>query len=393
MLLSVCLNQAQAAKKPTISGDIIRKNRGDTTWLYYDMEISNLAPDTVSITIDLGRDNLPEFLDLAFPVVSEKNRLIIYRRGDSLPFDNGVHRGYIKNGKYRFKGYIKAKKNPAFDSTYSEYSFFAEQIIDTDSISIVLAETDFNSETAGFDGSFLVPGIGYYHTDYPLPDKKESYLISYDFSLNVNRRKSSYNIGTSWTGLSSKFTFSTPVRFRYTYLTGQRTNWMPQLHGGLKVERIKFSNDDDEIFKSLVGCELGVSVEGRFERLSYYYTLTDESEFNYHTVELFTPLLSGGISKIGSQYKLKYQEKLLTVQLSFYLQGVDLNSMDHGGFDYFLFRRDDRNIFRKGIAYLSMAPYLPLILIGQAINAVDGKEHNEPPISPPPATRTGEGKY
>lgn len=351
LLLATSLS-VQAAEKPDtcdIKGKFDYRIKNDTVYIIYTLYPENFQADSFVIKCSAGHTIIAE----NNPPV--ENHLLIYKTGEPLPFENNWRKCYLEKDQLILKGEIKIPMIEDWFWVGAEGRY-----------------TDQNDEEQSFDRSIVIskywlsfgmecwaPSFGYFKSDKQPHYKKEGIFLGYGFSWQINGMKWKTELSTSWTGLGPNFSFSEPFRLNYTFYTGTRNNYMPHFFAGGKFSKLKLKKGDNKFYNTDWGAEVGVGIEGPFERLSYTYSTNQDG---YHTFELFLPIMSSDNAKMGTRFVFQKSKDVWLIRAGIHLDGLQM-FMAEPGSGKLLGYKNNRTFIQKGLSYAFTVPLIPIYLI------------------------------
>ena len=368
LLYSPQFSQAANTVKDTASihGEVIRKDKGDTCSIYYDLIIDNFTPDTVLISfwsrwlikISPTDNNKNAFRDSI-------NQVILYTFEDSLPYNNVLKR-VSKVGKQLFlKGSFQIQKNSLKgNNLYCVIKAKYTDKQDTTKKQLLYNQQFLVSLWGGMGMELWLPSYGYFKSKYPQPFDKEGLFLGYGFSFEINGLHWRSVLSLSWSGLGKNFSFSEPLRLGFRYYTGSRINFMPQFYTGAKLSKLKLKKNDFEYKNNEWGVDFGLAFESRFERIGYHYSTP---QGGYHTFELYVASESIGNAKLGTRYLFQKTDNIWMIRVSLHLEGLDIDMFDR---KKDLKRYNNHNIFHKILSVAGVGIVVPIYIISIPIKAL-----------------------
>ncbi len=225
----------------------------------------------------------------------------------------------------------------------------------------------FPAVTAAPGGAILGFNYGYGHYGGLIGGKSTDCFISgltVGGTNNSTKRSISVEVYGSFGGPSESQFGKWGAEGKFTYFTGDRTNYLPAPFAGVEFTRLSVKTDGLWVRRSSdLGGVVGVGLHGRFERLAYTYHTT---QHGFHDVQLFMAVSSAGESRVGTVFRLEANKNLLTVGLALRAEGLDADGVAIG-----FHRFENRPWWHRALSYASIAPFMPLVLIGKAFQKHD----------------------
>jgi hypothetical protein len=320
-------------------GEVNRRTSNDTLYLEYHITARGFDPDSVVLWLDTC--------------------VVIYRRSEGVPFSDKFRTVSFQDGQVYYNGTI-AVPTGGQPTTWWFYRFTG-YFTNSDGVKQLLRESgSLSNAWLGAGMEIWFPSYGWFESSLPKPLDRTGPFLGWGMSIEYNKPKFRLSVSTSYSGFWSRFNFHEPLRFACRVWPGTRHNFIPSFYAAGKLTKLKFKSSNVEYREVEWGGEVGMAIEGPFERVGYHYSTALKG---YHTWELYLALESAGDTRVGTRYLLTKAKDVWNVRVSFHFEGLWLPDGDFDGIN----RENKRPIPHKVLSVLGN-PLGALYLLYESIN-------------------------
>jgi hypothetical protein len=202
-------------------------------------------------------------------------------------------------------------------------------------------------------------GFGYYEADMGPELASSGLFASIEGGLGFLTDHSESRVrwsGQSSLGGTNRFNLTESPFFRYEYLPWGHRDGTPSLLAGIGRVNLTQKRGPRRFDETEWGAEAGVTWRGAFERLTARWISTHGGIV---VGEAYFGLFRAGEARAGTRYAVYLQDHAWTARVQFVLEWTGVGDGDTDT----LLRIDDRPWWRKALAFGSVLPVLPVLLV------------------------------
>jgi hypothetical protein len=202
-------------------------------------------------------------------------------------------------------------------------------------------------------------GFGYYEADMGPELASSGLFAAIEVGLGYLSDHSEYRVrwsGQSSLGGTNRFNLTESPFFRYEHLPWGHRDGRPSLLAGVGRVNLTQKRGPRRFDETEWGAEVGLVWRGAFERLTARWISTHGG---IAVGEAYFGLLRAGEARIGTRYAVYRQDQAWTARVQFVMEFTGVGDGDTDT----LMRIDDRPWWRKALAYGSVVPVLPILLV------------------------------